>query len=56
MKKVTFGGKPTSRKANMSSDQWVTDRGGVTEATKRLTIDCTAFASSTSKKPMCFEG
>ncbi len=39
MKKVTFGGKPTSRKANMSSDQWVTDRGGVTEATKRLTID-----------------
>lgn len=39
MKKVTFGGKPTNRNANMSSDQWVTDRGGVAEATKRLTID-----------------
>lgn len=34
MKKVTFGGKPTSSRTPTSPDEWVAD-----EPTKRLTID-----------------
>ena len=39
MKKVTIGGKPTAKSAPSSPDEWVSDRSGSDEPTKRLTID-----------------
>lgn len=39
MKKVSFGGKPTSKNSSISADAWVQDRVANAEPTKRLTID-----------------
>jgi hypothetical protein len=39
MKKVTIGSKPTANSAPNSPDDWVSDRSGSDEPTKRLTID-----------------
>ena len=39
MKKVTIGSKPTAKSAPNSPDEWVSDRSGSDEPTKRLTID-----------------
>jgi hypothetical protein len=39
MKKITIAGKPTAKSLPSSPDEWVTDRPGSAEPTKRLTID-----------------
>ena len=39
MKKVTFGGKPTTRPGSASPDDWVHAKEGGGENTKRLTVD-----------------
>ena len=39
MKKISIGGKPTANSAPNSPDDWVSDRSGSDEPTKRLTID-----------------
>jgi hypothetical protein len=39
MKKITISGKPTAKPSPSSPDEWVSDRTGSGEPTKRLTID-----------------
>jgi hypothetical protein len=39
MKKITIGGKPTANTTPATPDEWVSDRAGSNEPTKRLTID-----------------
>jgi hypothetical protein len=39
MKKITIGSKPTANTTPATPDEWVSDRSGSVEPTKRLTID-----------------
>lgn len=51
MKKVTFGGKPTSNRVANSPDEWVSG-----EPTKRLTIDIPQSLHQRVKSQCALEG